>query len=633
MKRFFKRSSPLKILLPHHAAVIERLGHFKYNGRIGGRRWKVPFIDKLFEISIKESLLLTGFFGETGRYSPSYLNWLFKTFVEKDEASMYKEDIIIRDNVKLESDNFGKSLRAKFQQELYNLRFQTIDEGEKLDDIFTEIQKHKVFSNLSYEDLIIPHEIKQYVENHWEEIQNFRLPSIVVNRIISEVENVVDKETQERVNNINDASFVKFQEEEKKFITIEDGNKLLSSDVEYQTEKKNNLKQIKRGIEEDAINASNNVKIDMKRKKLRQLIIREIETRIMANKIKFVLQIGKYIEDVDRDLPTRSSRYKEKFLLPVFWRIFGPLFTAEKVQLNLTASVFYKVVDPLKLILKVGFGDNFKFLLVSRLASSLRATVSRLTLNEVFEERQKLMELLRRELDTVARDWGVDVLSIAIEEIFLEDPRFQSQLDDYREIQLWGERRVTERKIEADKLITSGRAEAENIVVEAKANYEIELNRVRQDFRKAKLKLETRKIKSQEILRRLQMNAEVLLAKAKGELAELAYRKKTLDEGVLRLKLVRNLPKIIEQIGNGCKLILSSTDPKDNGNFAEFLFGIPIIEALDKIAAISMKDLENGDNADKIIEEWEDLDKLLSIPLLTDKKDGDKRKVKASGRR
>jgi regulator of protease activity HflC (stomatin/prohibitin superfamily) len=612
-----KRLSPLKILLPHRAAVIERFGHYKYNNKIGGRLWKIPFIDHIHEISIKESLLLTGFFGETGRYTPSYLLWLLKTFVEKDEASLYKESIIIRDNVRYENDLYARALSAKFQEELSNLRFQTIEDMENLNEIFKEIQKNKTFSNLNYENLNIQKDIKKYVDNHWDEIRNFRLPSIVVNRIISEVESSIAKEIQENINKINDEAFVKYQEEEKKFIDIEDGNKLLANDIEYQNEKKRKLKQIKKEIEESSINQIDNLKAESKKKRIKNLIIKEIETRIMANKIKFVMQVGKYTE-ADKDIP-EYFKYKEKFLLPVFWRVFGPLFTSEKVQLNLTASVFYKVIDPLKLIRKVGFGDNFKFLLVSRLASSLRATIARLTLNEVFEERQKLMELLRRELDSVARDWGVDVLSIAIEEVFLEDPRFQSQLDDYREMQLWGEKRITERRVEAEKLITSGRAEAENIVVEAKANQDIELHRVRQDLRKAKVKFETRKIKAKEILKRFQMEAEIILAKLKGELGELAHRRKTLDEGILRLKLIRSLPKIIERIGNASKLILSSTDPNDQGNFAELIFGIPIIEALNKIAEIALKNGEDDGKIEELLEKIENLDIKLKKPIFEEK--------------
>jgi len=41
---------------------------------------------------------------------------------------------------------------------------------------------------------------------------------------------------------------------------------------------------------------------------------------------------------------------------------------------------------------------------------------------------------------------GIDIASVAIEEIFLEDPGFQKQLDDRREMELYGEKRIEERK-------------------------------------------------------------------------------------------------------------------------------------------------------------------------------------------
>jgi len=194
-------------------------------------------------------------------------------------------------------------------------------------------------------------------------------------------------------------------------------------------------------------------------------------------------------------------------------------------------------------------------------------------MSEIFEERQKLVEMLRRELDDVAENWGIDIASVAIEEIFLEDPGFQKQLDDRREVELYGKKRIEERKIEANQIGIRGRQKAERVALEAEAEREREINRVKQEIERAKVQFETKKIEVETFLQRKQYEAQKIQIEAQGDVAELSAAKKVLTVNVIKMQLIQELPNLVEKMVSTLSQAILSPE-----QYVALITGMPIFQ-------------------------------------------------------
>jgi regulator of protease activity HflC (stomatin/prohibitin superfamily) len=191
--------------------------------------------------------------------------------------------------------------------------------------------------------------------------------------------------------------------------------------------------------------------------------------------------------------------------------------------------------------------------------------------------------MLRRELDDVAENWGIDIASVAIEEIFLEDPGFQKQLDDRREVELYGEKRIEERKIEANQIAIRGRQKAERVALEAEAEREREINRVKQEIERAKVQFETKKIEVETFLQRKQYEAQKILIEAQGDVAELSAAKKVLTDNVIKMQLIQELPNLVEKMVSTLSQAILSPE-----QYVALITGMPIFQALKNLTEKSI---------------------------------------------
>jgi regulator of protease activity HflC (stomatin/prohibitin superfamily) len=242
---------------------------------------------------------------------------------------------------------------------------------------------------------------------------------------------------------------------------------------------------------------------------------------------------------------------------------FGPLITINREEINTLCTIFYRITDPIKLTKAFGYKkeayyyDRFKSSLAAKCSSALRSTVARLTLDELFEERQKLHELLIRELGEVANVWGIEVINVALEEMFLEDPRMQIMLDHKKQAEIIGQAERLKAEHEAEMITVEKHSKEERRKLIERAKEESLLIEQETNRLKSEIELEIIEIEKEGriLLEKSEAAGKVLVAKAEAERAKLIND--LVDKKILKYELIEILPKIVEQISfNQDKIIL-----------------------------------------------------------------------------
>lgn len=582
-----------RVLGPNDVGVITSWGSLKSQVRRG--IIPVWFWEHATTLFTGERMIAIGFYGDAGRFTDIYLSWLLKSFpsienapAENDAYMCITREPIIEALKRLEFDlissvrkqlellKSGQPTQFKFQMIKHDLdeRFydNLLKEGLLTKPLVTPRTPPEKTALDEYFDTLIKQNTEMDLVSH--------IPAKVWRRMLSEVDQMVLKWEEENLNNIAEKYEKEYKKKEKEYEDQEQKNPKLKYNENFQTERHDELRKLRELLKDDRKQEEDRLKEIRRDFEVHQEALKEIETIIMYHKIKFVeavynLFAGEPFFSPDSPTTTDKRSGKKRIFIPNFSRIFGPLFTSEKIQMNMTASIFFTIVDPFKLVKNVGF-EKAMLVLVSKLSSSLRSTISRLTLNEIYEERQKLMEMLRRELDASAESWGIDIKAVAIEEIFLEDPGFQRILDDRREMELYGEKRIEQKHTESNQIMIQGRQQAERLVMEAQAEKERDLTRVTQSIERAKVELDTRKIEAETLLKEKTYEAERILISTEAEVSEIALKHKAMTPNLLKRELIRNLPDIIEKMANSLQSAMISPE-----QFLQLITGQSVFQAID----------------------------------------------------
>lgn len=92
--------------------------------------------------------------------------------------------------------------------------------------------------------------------------------------------------------------------------------------------------------------------------------------------------------------------------------------TKDNAPISIDFLWYYKVIDPTMSVLQVG---NFELSAAGIAATTLRAVIGGIPLDDVLSERDHINNMLRSRLDEVTERWGVKVTNVEIREI--EPPR------------------------------------------------------------------------------------------------------------------------------------------------------------------------------------------------------------------
>src|SRR6185436_16560996 len=88
--------------------------------------------------------------------------------------------------------------------------------------------------------------------------------------------------------------------------------------------------------------------------------------------------------------------------------------TKDNAPISIDFLWYHKVLDPAESVLQVG---NFEVAAASIAATTLRAVIGGIPLDDVLSEREHINNMLRARLDEVTERWGVKVTNVEIREI------------------------------------------------------------------------------------------------------------------------------------------------------------------------------------------------------------------------
>jgi regulator of protease activity HflC (stomatin/prohibitin superfamily) len=88
--------------------------------------------------------------------------------------------------------------------------------------------------------------------------------------------------------------------------------------------------------------------------------------------------------------------------------------TKDNAPISIDFLWYYKVLDPAESVLQVG---NFELSAAGIAATTLRAVIGGIPLDDVLSEREHINNMLRTRLDEVTERWGVKVTNVEIREI------------------------------------------------------------------------------------------------------------------------------------------------------------------------------------------------------------------------
>ena len=149
-------------------------------------------------------------------------------------------------------------------------------------------------------------------------------------------------------------------------------------------------------------------------------------------------------------------RYDKRILeynLPV-----EEVIAVDKKRMLIDSFARFKIIDPLEFYKTVGNELNVRNRLNSNVISSLRRVVGRVTLDELLsDERSKIMDRIKVEVNDEAKRFGIEVIDVRIRRADLPEANSQAIFD----------RMKSERLREAKEFRAKGAEEAQRIRAEA----------------------------------------------------------------------------------------------------------------------------------------------------------------------
>jgi len=134
------------------------------------------------------------------------------------------------------------------------------------------------------------------------------------------------------------------------------------------------------------------------------------------------------------------------------------VIAVDKKRMLIDSFARYKIIDPLEFYKTVGNETNVRNRINSNVISSLRRVVGRVTLDELLsDERSKIMERIKLEVNDEAKRFGIEVVDVRIRRADLPEANSQAIF----------ERMISERVREAKEFRAKGAEEAQRIRAEA----------------------------------------------------------------------------------------------------------------------------------------------------------------------
>lgn len=92
------------------------------------------------------------------------------------------------------------------------------------------------------------------------------------------------------------------------------------------------------------------------------------------------------------------------------------VITMDNVPVKVNGVVYFKVEDPAKAVLNV---KDYVFAVAQYAQTALRDVVGKTELDDLLSKREKVAEDIRKIVDEIMQQWGIDIVSINLQDIFL----------------------------------------------------------------------------------------------------------------------------------------------------------------------------------------------------------------------
>ena len=162
------------------------------------------------------------------------------------------------------------------------------------------------------------------------------------------------------------------------------------------------------------------------------------------------------------------------------------VITRDNVEVNLQATVFYRVTDAARSVYRIQSVDDA---LHTEATSIVRSAAGRLELDELQSSRDSMNQEIGRNLQSKAGEWGLDITSTAITDVVVDEVTKTAQRQqlnaererraaiaraegDKRAVELAAEAKLFEAQKEAEALRLTADAEAYAVRVKAEADAE-----------------------------------------------------------------------------------------------------------------------------------------------------------------
>jgi regulator of protease activity HflC (stomatin/prohibitin superfamily) len=132
--------------------------------------------------------------------------------------------------------------------------------------------------------------------------------------------------------------------------------------------------------------------------------------------------------------------------------------TRDNVPAEIDSVLFFKVENPETVVVTI---QDYRFAIAQFTQGVLRDVVGSLTLDELLSEREQIQSKIRESVDEKAREWGIQIESVRLQDIELPEDlkRMMS-----RQASAEREKRATITKSEGDKLAAVNLAQAAEIM-------------------------------------------------------------------------------------------------------------------------------------------------------------------------
>ena len=134
--------------------------------------------------------------------------------------------------------------------------------------------------------------------------------------------------------------------------------------------------------------------------------------------------------------------------------------TKDNVPVSINAVVFFKVVDPVKSILEV---SDYRYAISQYAQTALRDVIGENDLDTVLAQRERLAEEIQTVIDKASAAWGVDVVSVKMQDIELPQDLKRTMA---KVAETERERKSLIIKAEGEKMSAKNYAEAARILSE-----------------------------------------------------------------------------------------------------------------------------------------------------------------------